>query len=233
MKIQVRFLFAVCLICSATALTGAQEQQGATQPWMKFEKELGMQTTYTVDMEMQMMGMNMKSRTYRDGGKTRTEMVMPMLNIKTVALDIPGGSYSLFPEKKKYVVNTEVQQALAATAAPRVEELGTESYNGEDCIKRRVTMVQQGVAGEMIMLFSPRQKNMPVKITMNAVMEGKPVQSVVLFKNYDFSKPADGLFVLPSDYVRASGMQEIMMESMPDMDAMMKQMQQMVPAEQN
>ena len=243
MKIPIR-LFAVlafALLCAAPAFAqGSDSPQGASQPWMKFEKELGLQTTYSVDMVMSVMGMNMNSRTVRDGGKTRTEMTMPFMNLKMVALEIPEGgqtvSYTLFPDKKKYV-HEDDSDAGDSAAMPQIEELGTETYEGEACIKRRVTMVQEGLRSDMIMLFSPKQKNMPVKMTLtaNASMgEGQPsmpIQSVLLFKNYDFSTPDAALFAIPADYVKAAGMQEIMMESMPDMGALMEQMQQLQPAE--
>ena len=243
MKIPIR-LFAVlafALLCAAPAFAqGSDSPQGASQPWMKFEKELGLQTTYSVDMVMSVMGMNMNSRTVRDGGKTRTEMTMPFMNLQMVALEIPEGgqtvSYTLFPGKKKYVREDE-SDAGDSAAMPQIEELGTETYEGEACIKRRVTMVQEGLRSDMIMLFSPKQKNMPVKMTVtaNASMgEGQPampIQSVVLFKNYDFTAPDAALFAIPADYAKAAGMQEILMESMPDMGALMEQMQQMQPAE--
>ena len=244
MKIPIR-LFAVlafALLCAAPAFAqGSDSPQGASQPWMKFEKELGLQSTYSVDMVMSVMGMNMNSRTVRDGGKTRTEMTMPFMNLKMVALEIPEGgqtvSYTLFPDKKKDVLNEDAGDDGSTAAAPTIEELGTETYEGEACIKRRVTMVQEGLRSDMIMLFSPKQKNMPVKMTLtaNASMgEGQPampIQSVLLFKNYDFSTPDAALFALPADYVKAAGMQEIMMESMPDMGALMEQMKQLQPAE--
>lgn len=248
MRTPIRILSCLlfALACAAPALAqGPQSSQSASQPWMQFEKELGLQTTYSVDMAMQMMGMNMSSRAVRSGGKTRTEMTMPFMNLKMVSLEIPQDgksvSYSLFPDKKKYVVNDEDPQVRAALAAaganpPQIEELGTETYEGETCVKRRVTMVQEGVRSTMVMLFSPKQKNMPVKMTMNATVPTSPgqppmpVQSVILFKNYDFSTPADSLFAIPADYVKASNMQQIMMESM-DLGAMMQQMQQMQPKE--
>ena len=243
MKIPIRLfaLLAFALLCAAPAFAqGSDSPQGAAQPWMKFEKELGLQTTYSVDMIMNMMGMNMNSRTVRDGGKTRTEMTMPFMNLQMVALEIPEGgqtvSYTLFPGKKKYVREDD-SDAGDSAAMPQIEELGTETYEGEACIKRRVTMVQEGLRSDMIMLFSPKQKNMPVKMTVtaNASMgEGQPampIQSVVLFKNYDFTAPDAALFAIPADYAKAAGMQEILMESMPDMGALMEQMQQMQPAE--
>ena len=230
---------ALALACAAPALAQESDSQ-ASQPWMKLEKELGLQTTYSVDMVMQAMGMNMTSRTVRDGGKTRTEMTMPFMNLKMVALEIPEGgqtvSYTLFPDKKKYV-HEDDSDAGDSAAMPKIEELGTETYEGEACIKRRVTMVQEGLLSDMIMLFSPKQKNMPVKMTVtaNASMgEGQPsmpVQSVVLFKNYDFSAPDAAQFAIPADYVQAASLQAVMMEGM-DLGALMQQMQQMQPTEE-
>lgn len=252
MNMPIRIVTVLCLALAGAAPAPAQgpdSSQGASQPWMQFEKELGLQTTYSVDMEMQVMGMTMNSRTVRSGGKTRTEMTMPFMNLKMVALELPKDgqtvSYALFPDKKKYVANDEDPQMRAAMAAaksaaaanpPQIEELGTEAYNGENCIKRRVTMVQQGMRSEMIMLFSPKQKNMPVKMTMNATVPtnpgqpGMPIQSVILFKNYDFATPADSLFAIPADYAKAASMQQVMMEGM-DLGAMMQQMQQLQPKE--
>ena len=242
MKLPLRLFAALvlALACAAPALAQDNDSQ-ASQPWMKLEKQLGLQTTYSVDMVMQAMGMNMTSRTVRDGGKTRTEMTMPFMNLKMVALEIPengrSANYTLFPDKKKYVRNDEAGDADAAAAAtPKIEDLGTEPYEGEDCIKRRVSLTDQGIATDMIMLFSPKQKNMPVKIVVSAnapMGEGQPampLQSVVLFKNYDFSAPDAAQFAIPSDYVQAASMQAVMMEGM-DLGALMQQMQQTPPAE--
>ena len=228
----------LALACAAPALAQESESQAA-QPWMKLEKELGLQTTYSVDMVMQAMGMNMTSRTVRDGGKTRTEMSMPFMNLKMVALEIPENgqpvNYTLFPDKKKYVRTPEAAAAGAAAAMPKIEELGTETYEGEACVKRRVSMADEGIQTEMIMLFSPKQKNMPVKMTVtaNAAMgpgqPAMPIQSVVLFKNYDFSAPDAAQFAVPADYVQAPSVESVMMEGM-DLGAMMQQMQQKMPA---
>ena len=244
MKTTPRIRAALCLAlaCAASALAqGSDAQQGASQPWMQFEKELGLQSTYSVDMAMQSMGMNVNAHLVRDGGKTRTEMTMPFMNLQMVMLEIPEGgkpvSYSLFPEKKKYV-RDETGADVGEFSMPQIEELGTETFEGEACAKRRVTMVAQGSRSDMVMLFSPKQKNMPVKMTATSTMPSvagspaMPVQSTILFRNYDFSAPAAGLFAVPADYVQAASMQEIMMESMPDLGALMQQMQQQMPAEE-
>jgi hypothetical protein len=241
MKTVFRIIPVLGLVLACAGIAFAQgpggQTQGPSQPWMQFEKELGLQTTYSCDMAMQMMGRSMDSRIVRDGGKTRTEMTMPMMNLKMVGLEIPEGgksvSYSLFPDKKKYVLNEDASGAVAAARAakPQIEELGTETYEGVACVKRRVTMVQQDIRSEMTMLFSPMQKNMPVKMTMTAMLPAAagrpamPMQSTILFKNYDFSTPAAALFAIPADYVKAPSMQAIMRENMPNLGAMMKQMQ--------
>ena len=92
MKTPIRLFAAIslALACAAPVLAqGPDSRQDAAQPWMKLEKELGLQTTYSVDMAMDMMGMTMNSRTVRDGGKTRAEMTMPFMNLKMVAIDVP------------------------------------------------------------------------------------------------------------------------------------------------
>ncbi len=249
MNVPIRLLAAAGLVLACALSVPAQgpdtQPQGASQPWMQFEKQLGLQTTYSCDMVMQSMGMSMNSRIVRDGGKTRSEMTMPFMNIPMVVIDVPQGgksaSYTLFPAKKKYVLNdSEAAAAMveaAAASMPKIEDLGTETYEGETCLKRRVTMVQDGVRSDMTMLLSPRQKNMPVKMTattsapMAPGQPAMPVQSAILFKNYSFSTPDPALFAIPSDYVQAASMQEIMMEGM-DLGAMMQQLQQMQPPEE-
>ena len=242
MKSPLRLFAALVLALACAAPAFAQEADSqAAQPWMKLEKELGLQTTYSVDMVMQAMGMNMTSRTVRDGGKTRTEMTMPFMNLKMVALEIPengrSASYTLFPDKKKYVRNDETDAAGISSSQPKIEELGTEPYEGEDCIKRRIAMVEQGIRTDMIMLFSPKNKNMPVKMTvtanapMGAGQPAMPIQSVIFFKNYDFSVPDAAQFAIPADYVQAASLQAVMMEGM-DLGALMQQMQQMQPTEE-
>jgi hypothetical protein len=70
---------------------------------------------------------------------------------------------------------------------PQIEDLGTETYEGEACLKRRVSMVAGGTRSDMVMLFSPKQKNMPVKMTATATLPAVagspavPVQSTILF----------------------------------------------------
>ena len=70
MKTPIRLLAACALVlaCSAPARAQKAEAQSASQPWMQFEKELGLQSVYSVDMVMQSMGMNMTAHLVRDNG---------------------------------------------------------------------------------------------------------------------------------------------------------------------
>jgi hypothetical protein len=241
MKSMLRRLapLALVLACAVPAFAqGRSTPQGSSQPWRDIEKQLGLQTTYSVDMVINAMGLNMESRVYRDGEKSRTEMTMPFMNLKMAMLEIPQGgqtvSYSLFPEKKKYMLNEDAGGEDAAPAlSPKVEDLGSEAVDGVTCAKRRVTMVQEGVKSDMTVWLSPKLKDMPVKMAVNATLPAQPgqpampMQTTILFKNYDFSAPDASLFAVPAGYTRANDMMEIMMGGSEGLGALMQQMQNM------
>lgn len=234
--LRVLSILILTAMATASAVAQAPAPQGPATPWTQFEKELGLATTYSVDMSIQAMGMNMESKIIRDGDKTRTEMIMPFLNIKTIMLEIPKDgqmvSYSLFPDKKKYMIDDDTDGAPAGT--PQIEELGSEAVDGVTCTKRRITMTDNGVPSSVTMWFSPAQKDMPVKMVASADVpmepgqSAMPMQSTILFKNYDFSTPDPALFTLPSDYTPINNMMEIMMDdSAGGLGALMQQMQNM------
>ncbi len=218
-------LMAGLLLTTSLFAQGARRPSSGQQYWLKFEKELGLQARYSVDMEMQTMGMNMTGRIYRVEGKTRSEMTMPFMNMRMVALQIPVNgktvNYSLFPDKKKYCINPESAADDAADAAKpqyKLEELGTEVYEGAACKKRRLTVtLADGTVSQMTMLFSPAQKDMPVKIDSQTQVVAEPgakpmaVASVMLFKNYRFVAPEAVLFTIPKDYTQAANMSEVLM----------------------
>lgn len=169
--------FSSLLLAAAPAFA---QGSAAAQAWKQLEQDLGLQTVYSVDMVTQVNQTNLHSRMVRNGDRSRTEMAMPLFNIKIITLEIPAGgktvSYALFPDKKKYAVDEGAAEALASAAPPRVEELGTETHEGVVCIKRRVTDVRKNFRNEMTVLFSPDQKNMPVKMTINAATQYAPGQ---------------------------------------------------------
>ena len=237
MKHLSRILPVLGLLAATLPALAQAPSKSAAQPWVALEKELGLPTTYSVDMAIQAMGMNMNSRIIRDGDKSRTEMTMPFMNLKMVALEIPEGgkkvTYMLFPEKQKYVLEDSADAADSSGPAPKIQEVGKETFNGVECIKRRMTMVEEGTKMEMDMLFSPAVKGMPVKITVDAKASmgpgqpEMPVQSTILFKNYDFSTPDASLFAVPAGYARANDVMEIMMGGSEGFGALMQQMQDM------
>jgi len=241
MNVMIRLLTCSALLLALALPAAAQgpSPQGSSQPWRLVEEQLGLETTYSVDMVVQTMGMNMNTRVVRDGEKSRTEMTMPFMNIEMAMIEFPEGgktvSYSLFPEKKKYMLNEDDSMGNEPVVAPEIEDLGTEEYQGVACDKRRITMTQEGVSSDMTVLLSPRQKNMPVKMTVSAevpMQPGQPpmpVQTTVLFQNYDFSTPDASLFAVPSDDTLVNDMMEIMMDGdgSEGLGALMQQMQQM------
>jgi hypothetical protein len=220
-----RLTLAAALLLAAARSASAQgmQQKGGDpqQIWLTFEKELGLQASYSADMEIQTMGMNMTSKIYRDASKTRTEMTMPFMNLKMVALQLTENgkpvSYTLFPDKKKYFLTPTEEEAGQGKPDYTLTDAGTEAYEGATCKKRRLTVkLPDGNTQAMDMLFSPAQKNMPVKMTANAQMktqDGEPpmtLTSVILFKNYRFGAQNAALFAIPKDYTQAKNMQEVM-----------------------
>ncbi len=215
------------LLLTGSLFAQGMRKQGNSQQqfWLMYEKELGLQTRYSVDMDVQTMGMNMTSKVFRTEGKTRSEMTMPFMNMRMVALQLPVNgktvSYTLFPDKKKYCVNPEAEADTGAEDQKpqyKLEELGAEVFEGATCKKRRMTLtLKEGTVSEMTMLFSPAQRDMPVKIDSQTKMVTEPgaepmlVTSVMLFKNYVFSAPEASLFTIPKDYTQAANMSEIMM----------------------
>ena len=221
-----RLVLTTGMMLTGTLFAQGMRQQGqdAQQIWLKFEKELGLQRDFSVDMEIQTMGMTMPSKVYRTGDKTRSEMTLPFMSMKIVALQLTENgktvNYSLFPDKKKYCVNPEPAGSGADTEKMdyTLNDAGTEVYEGVTCKKSRMTVtLPDGGTQVMDMLFSPAQKNMPVKMTSNAKIKTEPdqppmaVTSVILFKDYRFGKPDASLFTIPKDYAQAKNMQEVMM----------------------
>jgi len=220
-----RLTLAAALMLTAVRSAPAQglRQKGADpqQIWMKFEKELGLQQRYAADMEVQAMGMTMASTVYHDIGKTRTEMTVPFMNMKMVALQLTENGkmvgYTLFPDKKKYCV-TPADEMASGDLDYTLKDVGGEVFEGVTCKKRRMTVKIPDQGTQVLdILFSPAQKNMPVKMTANAQIkteqgaEPMNVNSVILFKNYRFGAQPAALFTIPKDYTKAKDMQEVMM----------------------
>lgn len=214
-----RSLAVFCLLMAGVAASASAQSLTASQVAKQLQKDFGLQTTYSVDMVVQTGETNVISRMICKDDKCRTEMNNFMFNKKLVTLQISEDNkilfYHVFPDQKKYTVE-EMSKALQVATMPRIEELGTETYEGVVCIKRRITDVRENYRNETTTLFSPEQKNMPVKSTTVVTHSSPPsslaheVQNVMVYQNYDFSTPDDSLFTIPADYVKASSMQECM-----------------------
>lgn len=211
-----RFL-AVTALLAATASSACAQELTASQVAKELQKDFGLQTAYSVDMVVQTGKTNMNARMICNHGKTRTEMDNVMFNDRIVTLQIEEGStirfYNVFPDQKKYVVEEGPDPVVTM---PKIEELGTETYEGVVCIQRRITDVRESYRNETTTLFSPEQKNMPVKSTTvlsQTLSPGSPAhetRNVIVYRNYDFSTPDDDLFTIPDDYTKASSMMECM-----------------------
>ena len=226
----------VCALLTFTCLTattlfaqGRSKQQAvqSAEFWHKMDKTCGLQPQFSVDMTVEAMGMNLSTKLYRLNEKVRTEMTLPMMNVRMAMLEFPQNGknvrYQLFPAQKKYVIEKDNESETDAGTNTKFEitEAGTEQYEGVACKKRHLKMtLDSGEHQEMDMLFSPAQKNMPVKMTAtvkHAVSPDEPpmeITSVIRFSNYQFAAPAASLFTLPADYTQAASMAEVMMSGM-------------------
>ena len=203
----------------AVAASACAQGLTASQVAKQLQENFGMQTAYSVDMVIQTGETNVNSRMVCKDGKCRTEMDDFMFNRQMVTLQIDEGTrmlfYDVFPDQKKYTVE-EMPEALQVATMPQVEELGTETYEGVVCIKRRITDVRDNYRNETTTLFSPEQQNMPVQSTTvitQSFPDGSPARetrNVIEYKNYDFSIPEDELFTVPADYVKAASLKECM-----------------------
>jgi len=230
-KMQTRSITQIitALVFAAGAtFVGAQNanQQNPADGFKKFSKELGLQTTYSADMEMTAMGMPMTAKVIHDGDKQRTDTTVPLINIKVSTVQITKGGkttgFTLYPSIKKYAVKP-VQDAPDAANAPEivVTDKGSETYEGEKCAKKQVE-----IKGDNPMTFdillSPKNKNMPVKTVSTIAIPdqsgrtsgGNTAMVTILFKNYDFKKPDASLFEIPKDYTQAESEEAAMKEAM-------------------
>ena len=215
---------AVVVMTAVFAFSQNAKQSGTPEGFGKYAKQLGLQTTYSADMEMTAMGIPITAKIIQDGDKSRFETTAPVVNIKTVSVtETQNGTtkgFTLYPSISKYVEKTPLTAADGA-AAPEmtITDLGTETFNGEKCNKIRV-VAKNDEAAKVDILLSPANKNMPVKMTVNMSVpddSGKANNTqfaTITYKNYDFKKPAANLFVIPGDYARAESEDAAMREAM-------------------
>ena len=203
---QMKWWLAVGVVL-AGSLAWAQGRGGmsARAAWMKVQEKLSPVQEYSVTMVMEAEGQAMTSKMFKAGKKVRMEVSMQgMQAITLVDPEADGGkgaSYMLMPMMKTYMKTPLPPEAAAKAdddkADVKIDELGKEDVDGVSCVKRRVTVTvtTDGKAVTMTMWSSPKAKDMPVKVSMT-----EPAAMTILFKDYDFTKPAADLFTIPADY---------------------------------
>ena len=215
---NIKRFVSVLVVSAVTVLTVSAQTGNSEHPFLKFSNELNLQTVYSVDMNINMMGISVASKTYQDGEKSRYESVIPILNIKTTTIQtMKDGeliAYILFPASRKYLIQTS-DEASESAEAPEytVTDLGTEVFNDERCNKKRI-VIKGDESSTIDILFSPKQRNMPVKMTTglngDAKSDEESVVAVMAFTDYVFEKPDASLFTIPKDYTEAVTMEEAM-----------------------
>ena len=211
MKNIKRFV-SVIVVSAVAVFTASAKMENSQHPLLKYMKELDLPTVYSGDMSTTVMGITTATKVYQDGDSSRTETVIPVLNTKIVTIattkDGEPIAYMLFPASKKYVVQKpDANSGVADESEIVMADLGTEEFNGEKCNKKRLTKKGEDSTVWDI-LFSPKQKNMPVKIT--AEVDGENAVVVMTFTDYVFKKPDAALFTVPADYTEAETMEEAM-----------------------
>lgn len=169
----------------------------------KMQEKISPVQEYSVTMVMDVAGQTVNTKMFQLGKKVRTEVNhMGMQAITIVdpeADDGKGVVYTLMPMMKTYVKMPIPAEAASQTADDnldfKIDELGKEDVDGVSCDKRRVTVTVDGKELSMTVWTSPKAKDMPVKMEMT-----EPMKSTILYKDYDFTKPAASLFTLPADY---------------------------------
>jgi hypothetical protein len=208
---------AATLALAPSAFTQGAPQGGNPAPaWLRHAKQLGLQTAYAADMEMQSLGMTMPAKIFQRDGQSRVEMTLPRMNNMVTLQLVENGkpaTYLLLPDRKKYCLVPEpAAEAGAEPADATLTDAGAEVFEGVTCQKKRLTVKLAEGTQTMDLLLSPAQKNMPVKISSTAqVPTVGAVTSVILFKNYNFNPPDAALFVIPADYTKAGNLQEAML----------------------
>jgi len=218
-KIFVSMIAAVGLaIFSANAQQESMLMSQFENPISKYAKAFSLQTAYSVDVESTVDGFPLFSgKTYQDGDEFRMDVVMSILNLKLTAIqktrdgEITG--YLIAPAGKKFmVVKPDASSGSDDEMAEvTIIDLGKEMYNGEMCDKKRLAtkgnVVPPMEPMDVEILFSPKQRNMPVK---TAPVGNEAFMSIqATYTNYNFEKPNASLFTAPKDYTEVTSMDDL------------------------
>jgi hypothetical protein len=201
-------------------------------------KLFGGNQTFSAVMEFQTAGrggenVTMPGKFAFDHGKTRFEMnmsemqgsqmpasaaqqmkAMGMDTIITISRTDLKLSYLIYPGLNSYAEIAE--RDAAASASPddfkvETEKLGSETVDGHDCVKNKVTVTDKEGNKHVSTVWNAADlKNFPIKIT--TVESGN--NATMLFKNISFEKPAAGNFEPPTGLTKYDNVQTMMQTEM-------------------
>jgi hypothetical protein len=188
----------VALVSAAVAATTAHAQQP---------------TQFTADWVMSGAPIPMTMHISRDEMKQRIDMETPSMAPGTMQMYMCPQSTIVRPDLKKVWVLTHFRKQykeqdfnpkMDATdprqEAGKVEELGSETIDGEECTKYRLTMEGQGT----VLMWSSKKTNMVKRLAREGAGDGFTMD----VKNVVLGAPPAGTFEIPAGYKDAGGARE-------------------------
>jgi hypothetical protein len=172
-------------------------------------------TQYTVDWVLSGGPMTMSMHVLRDGDRQRIDMEMPSMAPSTMQFYMCQTSTIVRPDQKKAFVvthykkeymekgfNPKLDMTDPRTEAVKVEELGSEAIEGEDCLKSRLTMEQ----GPMLM-WTSKKTGMMRRMMQEGGRDG--MSMMIDAKNVQMGAPPEGSFEIPDGYKQMGGSSEV------------------------
>ena len=202
------------------------------------DKLFGEHKAFSATLEFQTSGqgngdVTMPGKLSFDNGKARFEMnmsemrgsqmpagaaqhmkAMGMDNMISISRPDLKLAYIVYPGLNSYAEMTPQKASDSTTPddyKADIEKLGTETVDGHDCVKNKVTVTDKEGAKHVSTVWNATDlKNFPIKI----VTTEEGATATMLFKNISFDKPAAGNFEPPAGYTKYSSVQAMMQAEM-------------------
>ncbi|HUJ17346.1 MAG TPA: GNA1162 family protein [Nitrospirota bacterium] len=178
-------------LVSVTLYKGSGERMKFTIPIAKAGERLRM------DIDLAAMANNAES------------MPQTMNRISLLQLGDKRQNYTLYPNVRKYIVNTPGQQDSFAFEKPKIEKtnIGSEVVDGHPADKYRVRITYQNGRVEEGFIWNARDLD---ALTIKSEVENSDAQTTTELKNISLRTPPPSLFEIPSDYTEAKGLLDLM-----------------------
>ena len=170
-------------------------------------------TQYTVDWVMSGAPMPMTMHVSRDEMKQRIDMDVPSMAPGTMQMYMCTQSTIVRPDLQKVWVlahfrkqykeqdfNPKMDATDPRQEAGKVEELGSETIDGEECTKYRLTMEGQGT----VLMWNSKKTNMVKRLAKEGAGGGFTMD----VKNVVLTAPPAATFEIPAGYKDAGGARE-------------------------